>query len=80
MMRLNSFEKFTISSKPVLVTYIHGGVFVPVMNAPSGASYYTFSPSSNPSLKLMYWDDEAYVTELVPVSYTHLTLPTLCSV
>lgn len=65
MMRLNSFEKFTISSKPVLVTYIHGGVFVPVMNAPSGASYYTFSPSSNPSLKLMYWDDEAYVTELV---------------
>ncbi|KAJ5857033.1 hypothetical protein N7455_007927 [Penicillium solitum] len=65
MMRLNSFEKFTISSKPVLVTYIHGGVFVPVMNAPSGASYYTFSPSNNPSLKLMYWDDEAYVTELV---------------
>ncbi|KAF7522261.1 hypothetical protein PCG10_007562 [Penicillium crustosum] len=65
MTRLNSFEKFTISSKPVLVTYIHGGVFVPVMNAPSGASYYTFSPSNNPSLKLMYWDDEAYVTELV---------------
>ncbi|CAI7616645.1 unnamed protein product [Penicillium glandicola] len=65
MTRLKSFEKFTISSKPVLVTYIHGGVFVPVMNAPSGASYYTFSPSNNPSLKLMYWDDAAYVTELV---------------
>ncbi|EKV19025.1 hypothetical protein PDIG_05220 [Penicillium digitatum PHI26] len=65
MARLNSFEKFTISSKPVLVTYIHGGVFVPVMNATSGASYYTFSPSNNPSLKLMYWDDAAYVTELV---------------
>ncbi|KAJ5245628.1 hypothetical protein N7489_005724 [Penicillium chrysogenum] len=65
MARLNSFEKFTISSKPVLVSYIHGGVFVPVMNAPSGASYFTFSPSNNPSLKLMYWDDAAFVTELV---------------
>lgn len=65
MTRLKSFEKFTISSKQVLVTYIHGGVFVPVMNAPSGASYYTFSPSNNPSLKLRYWDDEAYVKELV---------------
>ncbi|CAG8898809.1 unnamed protein product [Penicillium egyptiacum] len=65
MTRLNSFEKFTISSKPVLVSYIHGGVFVPVMNASSGASYFTFSPSNNPSLKLMYWDDAAFVTELV---------------
>ncbi|CAG8340256.1 unnamed protein product, partial [Penicillium nalgiovense] len=65
MARLNSFEKFTISSKPVLVSYIHGGVFVPVMNAASGASYFTFSPSNNPSLKLMYWDDAAFVTELV---------------
>ncbi|KAJ9486173.1 hypothetical protein VN97_g7176 [Penicillium thymicola] len=65
MMRLNSFEKFTISSKPVLVTYIHGGVFVPVTNAPSGASNYTFSLSNNTSLQLKYWDEEAYVTELV---------------
>ncbi|KAI3154193.1 hypothetical protein CBS147325_1285 [Penicillium roqueforti] len=65
MTRLKSFEKFTISSKPVLVTYIHGGVFVPVMNASSSASHFTFSPSNNPSLKLMYWDDAAYVKELV---------------
>ncbi|KAJ5154655.1 uncharacterized protein N7500_010094 [Penicillium coprophilum] len=65
MTRLKSFEKFTISSKPVLVTYIHGGVFVPVMNPSSGPSYYTFTPSNNPSLQLMYWDDAAYVTELV---------------
>ncbi|KAJ5428421.1 hypothetical protein N7445_009875 [Penicillium cf. griseofulvum] len=64
MTRLKSFDKFTISSKPVFVTYIHGGVFVPVMNPLSGPSYYTFSPSNNPSLQLMYWDDAAYVTEL----------------
>lgn len=64
MARLKSFEKFTISSKPVLVTYIHAGVFVPVINPSSSASRYTFSPANNPSLQLMYWDDNAYVTEL----------------
>ncbi|KAJ5780397.1 hypothetical protein N7457_005557 [Penicillium paradoxum] len=64
MARLKSFDKFTISSKPVLVTYIHGGVFVPVINPSSSASHYTFSPANNPSLQLMYWDDAAYVTEL----------------
>ncbi|KAJ5555020.1 hypothetical protein N7461_003490 [Penicillium sp. DV-2018c] len=64
MARFNSFDRFTISSKPVLVTYIHGGVFVPVINPSAGATPYTFSPSNNPSLQLMYWDDAAYVTEL----------------
>jgi RNA recognition motif-containing protein len=63
--RLNSFVKFTISSKPVMVTYIHAGVFVPVMNPNSHTERFTFSPLSNPSVKLMYWDDEGYVTELV---------------
>jgi hypothetical protein len=62
--RLKSFEKFTISSKPVMVTYIHAGVFIPVMNPSTSTNRFTFSPLSNPSLKLMYWDDEAFVTEL----------------
>jgi len=65
MQRLNSFVKFTISSKPVMVTYIHAGVFVPVMNHNSHTERFTFSPLNNPAVKLMYWDDEAYVTELV---------------
>jgi RNA-binding protein 5/10 len=64
MTRFKSLDKFTISSKPAFVTYIHGGVFVPVMNPSSGPSYYTFSSSNNPSLQLMYWDSGAYVTEL----------------
>jgi hypothetical protein len=63
--RLNSFVKFTISSKPVMVSYIHAGVFVPVMNPNSHTERFTFSPLNNPSAKLMYWDDEGYVTELV---------------
>ncbi|KAE8342866.1 hypothetical protein BDV24DRAFT_162041 [Aspergillus arachidicola] len=62
--RLNSFEKFTISSRPVLVSYIHAGVFVPVINPSARTEKFTFSPLNNPSLKLMYWDEEAYVKEL----------------
>jgi RNA-binding protein 5/10 len=63
--KFNSLEKFTISSKPVLVSYIHAGVFVPVYNNPNAAEIFTFSPLSNPSLKLAYWDEEAYVSELL---------------
>ncbi|KAL5332853.1 hypothetical protein BJX70DRAFT_91203 [Aspergillus crustosus] len=62
--RLHSFEKFTISSRPVMVSYIHAGVFVPVMNPIASSERFTFSPLSNPAMKLMYWDEEAYVTEL----------------
>ncbi|KAJ5624361.1 rna-binding protein [Penicillium lagena] len=66
--RLNSFDKFTISSRPVMVSYIHAGVFVPVMNPTASTDHFTFSPLNNPSLKLMYWDDEGYVTELTVTS------------
>ncbi|KAE8355146.1 hypothetical protein BDV28DRAFT_129586 [Aspergillus coremiiformis] len=62
--RLNSFDKFTISSRPVLVSYIHAGVFVPVINPSASTERFTFSPLNNPSLTLMYWDEEAYVKEL----------------
>ncbi|PGH14350.1 hypothetical protein AJ80_05940 [Polytolypa hystricis UAMH7299] len=62
--RYNSFESFTISSKPVLASYIHAGVFVPVLNPSASTRRFTFSPLKNPSLKLAYWDEEAYVTEL----------------
>jgi hypothetical protein len=68
MTRLNSFEKFTISSRPVMVSYIHAGVFVPVMDPNPSTAHFTFSPLSNPSVKLMYWDDEGYATELMLTS------------
>ncbi|KAL4946100.1 hypothetical protein BDV06DRAFT_235347 [Aspergillus oleicola] len=63
--RLHSFEKFTISSRPVMVSYIHAGVFVPVMNPTAGTEKFTFSPLNNPAMKLMYWDEDAYVNELM---------------
>jgi len=63
--RYNSFERFTIASKQVLVSYIHAGVFVPVLNPTPSAERFTFSPLGNPSMKLAYWDEDAYVTELI---------------
>ncbi|PGH00049.1 hypothetical protein AJ79_08320 [Helicocarpus griseus UAMH5409] len=62
--RYNSFETFTISSKPVLASYIHAGVFVPVINPTASTERFTFSPLGNPSMKLAYWDENAYATEL----------------
>lgn len=62
----NKMEKFTISSKPVMVSYIHPGVFVPVYNAHRGAEKFTFLPITanvGGGLRLAYWDDDGYVSE-----------------
>jgi len=60
-------EKFTISSKPITISYIHPGVFVPVYNAPDEAEQFTFLPLTPVSggMRLAYWDEEGYVSELV---------------
>ena len=63
--RFNSFDRFTIASKQVLVSYIHAGVFVPVLAPSPSTKRFLFSPFGNASLKLQYWDEDAYVTELV---------------
>jgi len=65
MAKYSAAEKFTISSKPVLISYIHAGVFVPVLHiVPPEFAKFTFSPFTNPSVKLMYWDEAAYACEL----------------
>ena len=64
-MRFNSFEKFTISSKPVTACYIHAGVFVPVFKLVQGNERFVFSPLGNTTTKLAYWDEDAYASELV---------------
>jgi RNA-binding protein 5/10 len=65
MVKYKASDKFTISSKPVQVSYIHAGVFVPVLH-PFGEEFakFTFSPLSNPAVRLMYWDEAAYASEL----------------
>lgn len=65
MTRFNSYEKFTISSKPVMVSYVHAGIFVPVFDLAPGTERFTFSPLGNTATRLMYWDEEAYVSELM---------------
>ena len=65
MTRFNSFDRFTISSKPVAADYIHAGVFVPVFNASEETERFTISPLGNSATKLAYWDEEAWVNELV---------------
>ena len=62
----SKMEKFTISSKPVTVSYIHPGVFVPVYNATKKAERFTFTALSSqvtPGLRLAYWDDDGFVSE-----------------
>ncbi|RMZ82591.1 hypothetical protein DV738_g1571, partial [Chaetothyriales sp. CBS 135597] len=63
--RYNSFDRFTIASKQVLVSYIHAGVFVPVLTPTPNTERFLFSPMGNPSLKLQYRDLDAYLAELV---------------
>lgn len=70
LIRFNSFEKFTISSKLVTADYIHAGVFVPVFNATVGSEKFTFSPLGNTATKLAYWDEQAWVSELIVSSTT----------
>ncbi|KAL8790312.1 MAG: hypothetical protein Q9213_000664 [Squamulea squamosa] len=64
VIRFNSFDKFTISSKPVTVDYVHAGVFVPVFSA-EDPDEFCFNPSGNTATKLAYWDKEAYVSQLI---------------
>lgn len=64
MTRYNSFERFTISSKPVTADYVHAGIFVPVFSTTEDNEQFTFSPLSNRATNLSYWDEEAYVSEL----------------
>ncbi|KAH8599262.1 hypothetical protein B0O99DRAFT_504527 [Bisporella sp. PMI_857] len=74
MAKFKASERFTISSKPVLVSYIHAGVFVPVLQLLDPESEkFTFNPLLNPALRLMYWDEAAYVNELITVAPPVLT-------
>ena len=66
MVKFNSLDKFTISSKPVLASHIHAGVFIPVLQqVDEELARFTFFPLNNKALRLMYWDESAYVSELM---------------
>lgn len=59
--KFHTMDRFTIKSKPVMISYIHAGVFVPAGSDDDPT--YSFLATSNPSLRLTYWDQQAYMKE-----------------
>ncbi|KAK6353278.1 hypothetical protein TWF696_005253 [Orbilia brochopaga] len=53
---------FTIKSRPVTASYIHPGVFVPMIQPKPGSERWTFEPLGGLAggIKLAYWDEEGY--------------------
>ncbi|KAK6496482.1 hypothetical protein TWF481_002499 [Arthrobotrys musiformis] len=53
---------FTIKSRPVTVSYIHPGVFVPMVQPKPSSEKWTFEPlgGMGGGVKLAYWDEEGY--------------------
>ncbi|OIW31384.1 hypothetical protein CONLIGDRAFT_573335 [Coniochaeta ligniaria NRRL 30616] len=59
--KFNASPRFTIASKPVIVAFIHTGVFVPVLEpVTEQTANFSFAPVYNPSLRVKYWDERAY--------------------
>ncbi|KAF2674884.1 hypothetical protein BT63DRAFT_381570 [Microthyrium microscopicum] len=63
--KFDAIDKFTIASKPVLATYIHAGVFVPYIPVSPEDIKFSFAATTNPLLRLAYWEPKAYVREFV---------------
>ena len=59
--KFRASTKFTIASKPVVVAFIHTGVFIPAFDtAATENPEFSFTPIYNPAVRLKYWDERAY--------------------
>lgn len=59
--KFKASPKFSISSKPVTVAFIHTGVFIPHTGPVTEEnSRYVFSPIYNRDIFLKYWDNRVY--------------------
>ncbi|KAL2122234.1 hypothetical protein VTJ04DRAFT_2689 [Mycothermus thermophilus] len=59
--KFRASPKFTIASKPVVVAFIHTGVFVPAFDVPPDENpEFSFTPIYNPAVRVRYWDERAY--------------------
>ncbi|KAK4137048.1 hypothetical protein BT67DRAFT_398852 [Trichocladium antarcticum] len=59
--KFRASTKFTIASKPVVVAFIHTGVFVPAFDSAATENpEFSFTPIYNPAVRLKYWDERAY--------------------
>jgi RNA-binding protein 5/10 len=62
--KFDALDRFTIASKPVLVSFIHAGVFIP-RGSNDEDPRYSFAATINTSVRLAYWDLNAYASELM---------------
>lgn len=59
--KFRASTRFTIASKPVVVGFIHTGVFIPDFDEPATENQeFSFTPIYNPAVRLKYWDERAY--------------------
>jgi RNA-binding protein 5/10 len=67
--KFKASPKFTISSKPVVIGFIHTGVFVPSLDSErpqhGDDREFSFSPPNNPAVRLQYWDERGYPSVLI---------------
>ncbi|OHE91182.1 RNA-binding protein [Colletotrichum orchidophilum] len=74
MQKFKMMREFTIASKPVTVSTIHLGVFVPELREVTATNErVSFNPLFNPTIRVKYWEPHVYpsqrvITEVAPGS------------
>ncbi|KAF0315178.1 hypothetical protein GQ607_017591 [Colletotrichum asianum] len=66
MQKFKMMREFTIAGKPVTVSTIHLGVFVPEMRDITRAiEHISFNPLFNPAIRVKYWEPHVFPSEKV---------------
>ncbi|KAF5489773.1 putative RNA-binding protein [Colletotrichum siamense] len=66
MQKFKMMREFTIAGKPVTVSTIHLGVFVPEMRDVTRAiEHISFNPLFNPAIRVKYWEPHVFPSEKV---------------
>ncbi|KAH6854974.1 hypothetical protein B0I37DRAFT_441892 [Chaetomium sp. MPI-CAGE-AT-0009] len=59
--KFRASTRFTIASAPVVVAFIHTGVFIPAFDTSATENQeFSFTPIYNPAVRVKYWDERAY--------------------
>lgn len=59
--KFRNSPNFAIATRPVVVSFIHTGVFIPAFEAgPDEDPRFSFQPIYNPTIRLKYWDERVY--------------------
>ena len=59
--KFRASTRFTIASAPVVVAFIHTGVFIPAFDTTATENQeFSFTPIYNGAVRVKYWDERAY--------------------